>query len=988
MLDEDSIRFLVCKKIAQLVKLINHLNTQIADTQNEVDCTTAQFEKAINLLLKNHINSLNDANDLLKQIGEESENSYKTKYKEKYDQIYSEYEKILVSCQSDLTELTISISHDLSKITSYINSVDSDLETYLKQLDQIIEHSKSQYTGQIEKINKSYKEEILLLDDESKEKLNILQEQTSKKLDMLDRDFNRSLNDLKAKFGQINSSNSIKIENEENFKKIQNDHNELKKNITATKDEAAFFISNTKAVLREQINKKKKISEELKRMIENQNNELKEAKDSIELNLKNINEEYEKAKNDFENRQKEMTENLEDLQKKFLNLTKSDLEEIQEQQLLFRLSSRKSSESMTTMLNDIAQQIQEKKELIDKNKNSKENLFNQLNKDTQNLLNQIQEKNEELSKIKEVHESERLILSKSQKSAIDDLKSIHQKEIEKLREKINKKFENTEINKKIEENRNIFNSLCFEKAQLLNKNDDDEDPEISELKEKYEMELKNLENELLDEYESICNEEKILIEACSESHRNEMFETNTSIAQKYDKHLQSIRESFNKRDFKAEDEKINKDYENQLNQLENQYEQIQNDNKFIPKHEKVDDRSDEIDSLTKEKNDKKDKIENEKNLIINEFLKQQKIEEDDYLRRMAEINYNSNILQNNHSNEYEKIRNQYHFQIQKMNIRIKELETELDSLRNKILDVEKISSDFDINEKKLRDSLNELRAKSDIKISKTIYKADVKKSDVLKKIENFQKKFNRISSLAKQHTEQASIMLKDAEEKAQEESKNLQQRVAHAISKLIKHFTKEKDKKNKKFTSKSEELKKLINDQKSEIDAFTNESTQKENELKTNYENEIQSNESNSKKELDNLHAENDKKAQELDDKYDEILTKIEQFKLDIINQKSRDEELLIIERLERQLSIKDQHIKDINDDISDCKSKIISQEVVYNSHFGIQPSVAVFRPTTAVVPIPINLRLKQQQRPVSAATKMRPMSSLLKNKSKKNDVS
>ena len=184
-------------------------------------------------------------------------------------------------------------------------------------------------------------------------------------------------------------------------------------------------------------------------------------------------------------------------------------------------------------------------------------------------------------------------------------------------------------------------------------------------------------------------------------------------------------------------------------------------------------------------------------------------------------------------------------------------------------------------------------------------------------------------------------------------------------------------------------MKKLIDDQKSEIEKFTNESNQQETEFKKNFENDVQSKESNINQELEHLHAENDKKAQELDDQYDQILQKIEQFKLDIINQKSRDEELLIIERLELQLSIKDQHIKDLNDDISDCKKKIIQQEDVYNSHFGMQPSVAVFRPTTAVVPIPINLRLKQQQqRPGSAAVKVRPMSKFLKNKTKKNDVS
>ncbi|KAK8882236.1 hypothetical protein M9Y10_044877 [Tritrichomonas musculus] len=987
MLDEDSTRFLVCKKIAQLVKLINHLSTQVADKKHEIDFTTSEFDRNLNSLLKTQKNNFDNANMLIKQIEEDSGNSYKIKYQNDYEQIYSDYEKTLINCQSDLTEATVSITRNLSKITSYINSLDNELETQLKQLDESISQTKKQYSDQIKNLNQLYKDEVDTLDDESKEKLNLLQEQTSRKLDTLDKDFNRSLEDLKAKFGQTSSLSRLQIEKDDFIQTKQNDHKSLKKFINDTKEEITFLISTTKAVLKEQLLQKNKISESLKEMIENQKNELNKVQSSYDNNLKMIEEESQKTKEEHMNKQQKMDQELEDLQKSFLNLTKSDLEEIQEQHLLIQLSSRKSTESINTTLSDINKQIEDKEESLNQKQKENDQLFNQLNANTQNLLNEIQEKSEELSKLKEIHQKELLVLSKSQKSAINDLNSLFQKEIEQLKEKYIGKTEKNEFIKQVEENRNLYNSLCFEKAELLNNDKNfDDDEEISELKEKNENELKKLESELESELENINNEEKNLIDACSESHRNELFQINKDIAEKYDEHLQSIRDNFAKRDFREEDEKINSKYESELHELEKQYKKLEKSEIIIKPTEKVEDKE-EIDSLIKEKNDKNEKIEKEKKLIIDGFLQQQKIEEGEYFRKMAEINYNSTLSQKIKSDQFEKAKEQYNERIQKLNNQIKEKETELKSLQNSILFIEKVTSDFDDDEKKLRDSLAELRATSDIKISKAIHIAELKKGEVIKKMENFQAKFKKIATMAKQHIDQSSIVLKDATEKTQEESKNLQQRVAHAISRLVKHFTKEKDKLNKKFNQKSEELKKSIEELKNETNQFVNDSLKKEEESRTVYEKDIQSNETDSNQKLELLRKENNKKTQELEDQYNQILNQINQFKLDIENHKSREEELAIIERLELQLTIKEKHIHDITDDISDCKKNIVKQEDVYNSHFGIQPSIAVFRPTTAVIPIPINLRLKQQQRPASAAVKMRPVTSFLKNKSKKNDI-
>ena len=84
-----------------------------------------------------------------------------------------------------------------------------------------------------------------------------------------------------------------------------------------------------------------------------------------------------------------MTQYFENLQQSFLNLTKSDLNEIQEQQLLFQLSSKKSSELIDSTIDDINHQIKDKENLFKQHQIQSDKLFNQLNKETQFLLNQI-----------------------------------------------------------------------------------------------------------------------------------------------------------------------------------------------------------------------------------------------------------------------------------------------------------------------------------------------------------------------------------------------------------------------------------------------------------------------------------------------------------------------------------------------------------------------------------------------------------------------
>lgn len=94
---------------------------------------------------------------------------------------------------------------------------------------------------------------------------------------------------------------------------------------------------------------------------------------------------------------------------------------------------------------------------------------------------------------------------------------------------------------------------------------------------------------------------------------------------------------------------------------------------------------------------------------------------------------------------------------------------------------------------------------------------------------------------------------------------------------------------------------------------------------------------------------------------------------------KFRIEDQITIEKLENELSMLEQHLKDISLNLANYKKKIVSQEVSYNSQFGKTPTVAALRPKTGFGQMNIRRSLGSKTTIVLSRTK-----SLMKNQSNK----
>lgn len=969
MLDEESQRILVSKKIAQLVKLIDHLNFQNAQRNFKIDCETLLFEKQLLISQQENIKSLNKINDEIIGSQNTSEQNQKSEFQKQYNDILSDYEIQVVSCQSDLTEASISFSREISNLKKQINSINVKIDEYTQNLNDKIDQKHEIFHQQISKINKKHQSVLDALDKESEEKLNSLQEQTRRKLDSLDRDFNRSLTNLKAKFGHPELDSTEQAQLEISFSGLKENLVQLDQSINLTQQEINFILSNSKAIFQEYKSRINSLVDELNTMNKTGQSDIKK----LEKELKEIEINHENINNEYESKRTEMILSFQSLQNIMNDLQQSNSKEIEEKELLTDLTKRKTKESGEFICQEIEKDISLEEEQFNKDKESYQNIFRKYINDIETIQAPIQNSINELEKLKQIHQSEQTILSASQNAAIEEFTAFNENEKKELIHS-----NDSDIGKQIDENRQILNTLLFEHASLLSMNGIINDTEREKTKDRYEKERKELILELERELETVVEEEKTLIDLQIETHRHVIFEKNTTLANKYDCIMSNIRESFQQNHFKDE---INLEYRKLIEKLNNELHILEISNKQDnSSHTKILDN--EIEKYKNLAQEAKEKYAQEKKKINKNYLFQQKNEEDRYLKRLAEINYKSEVPHE----EYETVREEFHRKLQKLDLKIKDSEIELAELKgNESHAMDKLILAFDEKEKKMKELLELSKSESETSIQKYKKKMALKKKDILAKINKIKNKLKKFHQGTKQQNDEWEGIIRSANEETLEESEKLHQKVEAASNRLLKHFHKQNSKLTKEHEKNLQEINEKISNQKRSNEFLNEELAKITEKAKKSSENQLESLKKDVESHLKDFKDENDAKIQLLDELFDQTVNKLEQLKIDVIDGKSREEELNIIERLETHLKIQENQLQDCTKCIKDYKKKLVQQEGVYNSHFGTQPSVAVLRPTTPAVSIPINKRLKQQ-RPVTASLQMRPMS-FLKNRTTKNDL-
>ena len=962
--------YLICKKISQLVKLINHLEYQNAEINFLIMKENETFDDDFEKILNNCQIEFQNVNKLLSELGDEYSNKFKRRFDDDFKNDLYQLEEAQVEANSDLKEMEISLQHNFAKLNVILQSINSDLNIQIKDFNEEVDNKKNDFENQILKIANNHSKSLKLIDQECEEKLQSLQRKTSLKMDQLDIDFNKSINELKAAFQRSELIDGINYRRDIGLKSLKKDISRFKENFASTKDIFHSVFSSLKDSLKLQTEEKNKLLNEISDIQKRQESETNE----ITKEINNSSFEYEncinKMKKEEKSRKAEMEIEGQDLLNSLKQIKDDNENEILSHELYLRISNQREAKEHDANLDDFLLAIDSEKHSYDRDMKYYNEKISQLEAELKDILDEISFFYNELTQITDAHSQERYILQKSQELAINDLKELQNIKIKDLTIKNKKIMETQENYVLIDKNKIIYNELLVEKKKLECHIILEEDSDILRMQDEYQNEINIIKNEYEKEIDALLTERSELIKSCLENQRKNIFEKNNLYANRYDEALENIRKSYNnapdlhldiEASYQQKITSLNKILEslndsNETKNISNSYITIEN-----------------IDSLNEARISNINRIESERKLLIEDYLMQQAAEENRHSCSLKEINYIKK------RNELDEVRRSFNDRIQSYSLKIANLTSMLDELKmNNTNNLKKFEEEFDIQEKTLKNDFENVQKNANISIQNAIKTTKEMVKNLKNRIKSYttknQKKLykyqQKLDSYKNFHLDDKSIL--------HEESEDLQSKVANAISKLVKHYSKKKDKLIQSHELMISNTQHEIENHKEIINNFKIESNANWTAQKEKNENEIKSYETQIEKQIAQLKFEINKQYKAFEVKIDNLRSHIQNIKNDISHPKSRDIDITQIERLTNQLNIKDNQLKELTSDFADYKKRLVQQETIYNSHFGVTPAIAVLRPNTPAPPISVNQRKKT--RPLTTAVTMR-TSTVLKNK-------
>lgn len=974
-LAEDSIRFLISKKIAQLLKLVNHLSSQIADQKYAIEQYNKNFESEIGSLAQQIQNRIDEsANGVMNsETIEETKKVYEPKYKNLLDI----NEADTVDFQSQLTEVEVSVKHQCKIAMDEINKITEMLNSQLNNFEHSFQSNKSDLDKRISRANNRHEQEIQAVEIESQNQLKSIEQQTGRKLDDLDRDFNRSLNDLKQKFGGIITSSTNSLPLKDPMIKNQVDIIDIKEIISSKKTEVEFFISNTSAILKETKKKSALLAKHYMNMGKSHQEELNKIKSQIES-------EEIQNQNTSQCIQDETKTRLEDYQKKIEEL-QLQLQKNKEEHSIIMNDERKSLQKQAKSWNVDEQSFQNnlKAELgnvINNHKFVEENIIKKISCIEQNIKDlgiNIEKTQKELIQSKKDAQSEESLLSTQLTGVFSNSEMEFEKKEEEIRKKINEEIEKAKNSQEILNAKQQVKVLELEKQKLLDEysKESEEKIDYTELDDT----LSQLKKDLEEDMKQIKEDEEVFIKALKDQHNNEKNARIRERNHRIESSLDEIRSEYDSNE-KIKEE-LDKYYKEQLRSLEAELNDTPEEEIKLSEKDFDDD---EITSVFSEKEKHLAKVTIEKQELIAEWLRQQKEEEDRYLRHLAQID----LLQIDDGDEdKDKFRNEFSIRIHNLNQKIHDLENELAEAQTKqIPQPSSVESVFDKEEQDLRKEYNILKAKCDKALEKALANRDAAWADVKQKMKIIQDKIKKISNAAKRQAKKTEAKISDASEEANEEFESIKNKTKRSLAKMRNDHKHEVHKLNRAHGKAASELNDAINAINDEIIDFDDNPIPNPKKNQYQLEEKIKRNDANFLQEIEMLKAENRCRVVDLEKKISSIKAKMDKYINAITNNEPRDQDNLKIQLLEEQLKIKTQHVLDITNDLKEYKSKLVQQEGVYNSHFGATPQIAVLRPKTAKSCGLSSNRRNKNQRPYSAMTKVRNLSSYMKVRPHNNE--
>lgn len=858
MNDGNSLQFLVNKKIAQLIKLINHLDAVNAEREYSTSFFENNFDDFYEQLLNNHNQSLQNIYNQYESTNKKSENLMKKEYENCVYQLFNVLNDNIANLKENISEVNSYVDFkalDLFKIVKIINN---NIDIFNQQIKSMSIEKIENIKKQKEKLIKEHQIKIDLVDTESNSKIKNFEIESQKKFIELSDNFNRAIEDLKS---QLKHPDDMKLTvpyNNQSLAELKIKINQFQLKISKIKEKVQLYIT----------------------FIQNtfcqQKENMKNLTDALRADTNNLKTEKQSLKNNDDQ--------------------------------LLNTHNSKSHE----------------------------------NKKYDELLLKMNEEVNELENIEKLKETVYLSLLKSHQKEIEDLKTVfvniekrtsiqNQNEIELLkRENINEQ--------KIAEKRMIIHDLSSEKQALLNSLFQSD---IQKLNNSFEIEKKELMRKIDNDFKNNQKQEKLLIGAVSDSHRNVFFVKNNEIARNYDSELDKIRNEYKERNY---EEEINIFYSNKQKELEEEYLNISSSSLVDNSDGEIERLDAEIKKLNELKKSKIEGIQKERKLIIDSFFNQEKNES---IRHEKIIKNDQEIISQKSNETNEKmndLRNEFNSRFEKLEISCSQFKILLDKEKHKnCSSIIELNEAFDRNEKEMKNIFNKVKKDAEKEIEKVKQMNENKKevinqqiNEMKEKVEKFKQKIENKSFKKSELIEKSKSEVHQKIERIHENLKNQQNLLASILSDTLRNF---QDKHSENLNA--------LNDQISKQKEINQSGNFQEGINPSNLENLLILFTNNITNEIKEFKTKHENRINELNQKIIEIKEKNSFLQNSCNENTMRNEEVLLIEKLENEFAILDQHMKDITLDLANYKKKLVSQEGTYNSQFGCTPTVAVLRPKT-----------------------------------------
>ena len=575
---------LTSKENAELKKVyseeINKLTKANTVKENEIKAKNEKLKAELNQLITDYDTQIKE----LKLKVKEHENNIIPKMKQKIVDLQNEKENL----SQDIELCGKSQKHKLAEIAL---AYEDQKEQILTNNRQQLEDNNNENDQQIQEIRKLFQIEKDKISEQMRNENNIAQE----KINQIEKEQNEILNELeKEKDDKIAELQDLLDENnlnhDEYVKKVERELllrsqkiENLQKFINDTKNSIDVIKSQQEQYLKEQNeefeNEKQILNDKIKNAqkdcenTEIEINKLNEQNTQLENNLSELKDKYNELENEFKQAQDNFDKEIDDLKNKLndinkdINVNNANYEKeisLKEQKTDFlnkkldevknELNSLKESfeDKLNQTKENITNEYTEKIENLKKEKENLENIINNLEKEYSELQQKYDTETESLTKEKETVTEKLNDLTIKKKQLGDQLDGQHcndQTIILKLRNEFKLKNEglvkdNISLQEKLQKLEQSYNKLTNSydteksnwenKFSFINEQKETLTKELAELKQKYNLNMDELQKKILEERERLEQIYKKSLADGDNIHNQQLMQAQETFNKKYE----------------------------------------------------------------------------------------------------------------------------------------------------------------------------------------------------------------------------------------------------------------------------------------------------------------------------------------------------------------------------------------------------------------------------------------------------------------------